>query len=70
MTQKEFASKILKATPVYWGMVLRCERHLGYKKAQVAASVLNTSVDLWINPKANKTERRAAWNLFSVGRSK
>jgi hypothetical protein len=55
---------------VYWGMVLRCERHLGYKKAQVAASVLNTSVDLWINPKANKTERRAAWNLFSVGRSK
>lgn len=70
MTQKDFSKKILNVTPAYWGMVLRCERHLGYPKAQVASSVLNTSVDLWINPKANPNERKAAWNLFAMRTAK
>ena len=70
MTQKDFAITILKATPPYWGIVLSGKRHLGYAKAQAAASVLNTSIDLWMNPKANPNERKAAWNLFSMKRTK
>lgn len=66
MTKKDFSTKILKASQPYWGMVLDGERHLGYNRAQVAASVLNTSIELWMNPKANPNERRAAWNLFSM----
>lgn len=70
MTQKDFASTILQSTQPYWGMVLAGKRNLGYKKAQAAASVLNTSVDLWMNPKANPNERKAAWNQFSSKRAK
>lgn len=66
MTQKDFATTILKASQPLWGMVLSGKRHLGYHKAQVASSVLNTSIDLWMNPKANPNERRAAWNLFAM----
>lgn len=70
MTQKEFADTVLQSSQAFWGMVLSGKRNLGYEKAQAASVVLNTSLDLWMNPKANHNERKAAWNMFLMRRSK
>jgi hypothetical protein len=67
MTQKDFSKNIVQSSQAHWAMVLSGKRNLGYRKAQVVASVLNTSIDLWLNPKSKSNERRAAWNLYTMG---
>jgi hypothetical protein len=73
MTKQQFAEKILKCTCVHWYCVLngtednknKPQKNLGYRKAVVAAQVLGTSVDLWVNPDASVNDRQKAWNDFA-----
>jgi len=61
--------KPFRRDPSQWYFVLKGERNLGYKKAKIAAQVLNTETDLWINPEASANDRREAWGKFT-GRAK
>lgn len=65
MTKEDFAKKILKCTHTHWYCVLKGDKNLGYRKAEVAARVLNTPVDLWINPDASVNDRKEAWDNFT-----
>jgi len=63
MTKKEFSIKILRCSYGLWRAVLVGERNLGYKRAQTAAKVLDTSCDIWMDPE-RLADRREAWKNF------
>lgn len=64
MKKEEFANKILKISYSHWQFVLNGQRGLGLQKARVAAAVLNTPIEVWIDPEMG-AERVAAWKSFS-----
>ena len=66
MTNKEFSAKILKASVTHWQWVLKGERNLGFKKAQMVSQLFNTDITVWID-KTRSLERKAAWKKFNEG---
>lgn len=65
MTQKDFASEILRVTAAYWSLVLDGKRNMRIADARQAAGALGTPVDLWMDGKSE--DRRAAWDAWRVG---
>lgn len=65
MNKTDFARKILHCTHTHWYDVINGKGNLSHHKAVIAASVLLTSVELWLDPNASKEARRAAWRNFN-----
>lgn len=67
MTHKQFA-KILEVTPNYWRMVRRKERSFSFKRSRIAAAMLGTKIELWMdNPEVTADQREKAWEKFANG---
>lgn len=63
MSKKYFAS-LLNISYGHWRFVLLGERNLNLSKARVVAHLLDTPVDIWMDPEMKK-ERQAAWVRYS-----
>lgn len=63
MTKQQFSKKFLKCTYNHFRYVLRGERGLNFKKAEVAAKVLGTDVTVWLDP-TKAAKRREAWDRY------
>ncbi len=63
MNINDFSVIIIGCSYHQWRYVLRAERNLSYAKAQVAAEVLVTPVEIWLDDTRQK-ERKEAWDRF------
>ena len=61
ITGKAFAMRFVGCSAPLWSMVLSCERNLGFSKARKVAELLDTPVELWMDPDASSEERLSAW---------
>jgi len=59
---KTFSLKI-NITYHHWRYVLLGKRNLSYSKAKVAAPLLKTSVEVWMDPSL-VADRQAAWAIY------
>ena len=64
MDKERFSTVILRCSYHHWRYVLVGQRNLSFKKAQVAAQVLVTPVEVWLDSE-RADERQAAWENFS-----
>jgi hypothetical protein len=63
MTKKQFARDVIGCSYSLWRFALLGQRNLGYPKAKIAATVLNTGIDVWLDEE-KADERQRAWDQY------
>ena len=69
MRKDDFADNVLGITYGHWRYVLTGERNLSLQKARIAASVLETGVDVWLDGSL-ASARIEAWERFNSSSNK